>query len=89
MNLFKVDVNIDLSLIVEVTHYKPARPAPACSNPSDPAYADSGDPCELEYVLWLVDSHGNKNLIPDEMEIMYDMVFDSVLEEVEERKNNE
>ena len=33
----------DLEVSIEVDDYQPARPAPHCSNPDDPRYADPGD----------------------------------------------
>ena len=40
--------DIDVELTVKVESYRPARPAPACSNPSDPRYSDPGDDAEFE-----------------------------------------
>lgn len=39
---------------VNVTHYSPYRPAPFCSNPDSPNFADSGDDEELEYDAFVV-----------------------------------
>ena len=32
----------------EISNFSPGRPAPACSNPSSPAYSDPGDPMEFD-----------------------------------------
>ena len=83
---FKKTFNLDLELIVDVIDYTPARPAPACSNPSDPAYADPGDPAEIEFVLYLQDEDGKMHIIPDSLCVIYEMLYDWILEEVEGRQ---
>ena len=33
----------DFEIVFKVTGFKPARPAPPCSNPDSPAFSDCGD----------------------------------------------
>ena len=41
----------ELIISVEITDYKPERPAPFCRNPDDPRFYDDGDPEEVDYTL--------------------------------------
>lgn len=60
----------DEDIIIEITHYKPGRPAPACSNPSSPAYSDPGDDVEVEFKMFLMDDDGEiiREINDDEMD---------------------
>ena len=42
------ELDIFPELRFEITDFTPGRPAPACSNPSSPAYSDPGDPMEFD-----------------------------------------
>lgn len=83
---FKHTFNLDLEIIVDVIDYTPARPAPSCSNPSDPAYSDSGDPEEIDFVLYLEDSAGNIQVVPDSLSILYENLLNDILSEVRDRQ---
>ena len=79
MNSFKKDYEIKLSLHINVTHYKPGREAPACSNPSSPLFSDPGDDEEFEFVLTLYDSEtGVKKELPEELDFLYDQLYDEI-----------
>lgn len=45
---FEIELDNNFSLDIQVEGFKPARPAPACSNPDSPLYSDSGDCAEWE-----------------------------------------
>ena len=47
------DHKIEIEVEVRVLSYTPDRPAPACSNPSSPAFSDPGDPGEVEFEAWV------------------------------------
>ncbi|HUU86385.1 MAG TPA: hypothetical protein VMX17_01360 [Candidatus Glassbacteria bacterium] len=86
---FKKKFNIEIGLLVEITYYLPDRPAPACSNPSSPAYSDPGDDAELEFVLYTIDGKGKKKEIPEEFHFLYETLYDEIFEKVEEIKDEE
>ena len=86
---FKKKFNIEIELRVEITHYSEERPAPACSNPSSPAYSDPGDDAELEFLLYTIDDKGEKKEIPEEFHFLYEDLYDDVSEEVEKIKDEE
>lgn len=48
------DTEIDLEFSVHVIGFTPERPAPACSNPSSPRFADPGDPAEYEDIKFFL-----------------------------------
>lgn len=83
---FKHTFNLDLEIIVDVIDYTPARPAPSCSNPLHPEYYDPGAPEEINFFLYLQDSDGNLQIIPDSLSALYDALLDSILEEVRDRQ---
>jgi hypothetical protein len=39
--------NAEVEIFIQVKDFTPERPAPACSNPSSPAYSDCGDSAEF------------------------------------------
>ena len=85
MTYFKKEFEIKFNLFIDVTHYRPARPAPACSNPSDPAYSDPGDDLEFEFVIYLLTKEGEKKELPEELDFLYEYIYDEVLEDYEEK----
>jgi len=86
---FKKKFSIEIGLLVEITHYLPERQAPACSNPSSPAYSDPGDDAELEFLLYTVNIKGEKKEIPEEFHFLYAALYDEIFEKVEEIKDEE
>lgn len=68
----------------KVTHYIPAREAPACSNPSDPAFSDPGDSEEFEFDLYYLDDEGNMHYAPDyHYELLYGQILAMYKEEID------
>jgi len=74
---FKTEIQFD----IQITHYRPGRAAPACSNPDSPEFSDSGDDPELEFIIYFA---GTQTEIPEEMEYLYTEMFDEVLMAVED-----
>lgn len=70
----KLQTEITLKVEVELD-YIPGRPAPACSNPSDPRFSDPGDNPELEVKAIKLLTDDGEIAIPDnirdEIEMMY------------------
>lgn len=94
MTYFSKEFEIKFNLHIEVTHYRPARPAPACSNPSDPAYSDPGDDVEFEFTIYLLTKEGakkqhpeehEKKELPEELNFLYDIIYDEALEDYENK----
>ena len=53
--------------------FKPARPAPRCSNPDDPRFSDDGDPAEVEIIeAHFVDGSARIKLSADMLEQLQD-----------------
>jgi hypothetical protein len=65
---------------IKVYEYEPGRPAPACSNPSHPAYSDPGDPGTLDYDAWFVVNEDPEMLvkIPDHFDNLTSMLESAV-----------
>ena len=51
MNNLEINVEADNGDLIRfrITHFVPVRPAPYCSDPSNPRYSDCGDEEEIEY----------------------------------------
>jgi hypothetical protein len=77
-----IEVESTVKLVVRVDHYSPARPAPACDNPSDPAYSDPGDSEEIEFTMFLKSTDGTLTEATDQS--LYDAVAESVFDYISE-----
>lgn len=70
----KIQTEITLKIEVELD-YIPGRPAPACSNPSDPRFSDPGDDPELQVTAIKLLTDDGEIAIPenirDEIELMF------------------
>lgn len=76
---------INGKLLVQVIHYEPAIETKICRNPSDPEYANPGVSEELSYNLYVY-AYGMQALLPiDKFESIYNALYDTILEEVENR----
>lgn len=65
----------------EITNFRPARLAPACSNPSSAAFSDPGDPAEYDVEKVILTINGK------EIEITGD-AKDAIIEAVDCRLDN-
>jgi hypothetical protein len=66
MDLQTIDVNFEMALHVDVEVecvFTPGRPAPACQNPSSPAFSDCGDPEEIDDLHVFLARRGHKGKI--------------------------
>ena len=87
---FTIDIDDNFSLFFEVKGYIPAREAPACSNPSDPRFADPGDPAEFDEIkvimMCSIDDNNYREIPIDSVTqgIIIDRYFDEILDRWEE-----
>jgi hypothetical protein len=75
MSLRGVDVEVN------VTNYSPSRPAPHCSNPDSPRYADSGDGADWDDFSVSVECIDITDLLSQKI---LDEVTDKIVEEGEQ-----
>ena len=87
----EIDVETDLDagiiqLIMDVYGYKPPVPAPECSNPSSPAFADPGCGSEFDEIKFRLVVNGHIIDLPSEInDKIYDaleIIIDSKLDDV-------
>ena len=50
-----INIEIELSLKIEVKNFRPGYPMPACSNPDNPRYDDQGEPDEYDAEIFIVE----------------------------------
>jgi hypothetical protein len=76
----------ELKLEPIISRFRPARPAPACQNHSDPCFSDPGDDEEIEFELFIKFKDKIISLPKDErfkelVEDIYGSAVDDVVEE--------
>ena len=94
----EIDVETDLDagiiqLIMDVEGYKPPVPAPACCNPSSPAFSDPGCGSEFDDVKFRLVVNGHIIDLPSEVnDKIYDaleVIIEKNLDEVMESKQED
>lgn len=85
MRNFEFKQYVDIEMKIKVLGYKKSRPAPVCSNPSDPSFSDPGDdPGWLSVEFYIVIA-GKEILITDQrlFEYLEDLLIDDIIQEGE------
>lgn len=86
----RITIETEITFRCRVTaDYSPGRPAPPCSNPDSPAFSDSGDPSECEFVRvevqlplqpnapqWFEVPLVALDLLPDEEDRIHELVYE-------------
>jgi len=75
--------NGNFDILVQVTGFKPSRPAPPCSNPDSPAFSDCGDDPEFDdYKAHFYFSTTEKTFFIDVPEELLDIVDEIMFEKI-------
>jgi len=78
---FEFETSMEFDVHVEVEGFVPERPAPACSNPDDPRYSDSGDPAEWDkYTAYFVFTQNGKKIRIEFPDDLYEIMGDNLEE---------
>lgn len=84
---FKTTVQIEIEVDAD---YTPGREAPACSNPSDPRFSDSGDSLEIEVLEMYIVNGDKKIKIPvDICDVICDTCIDELMDKADETHLND
>lgn len=81
---FEFETTREITVRIKVKEYTPGRPAPACSNPSSPAYGDCGDDPEIGDVeiFYIAEGGVEIEFTKENLEsILDDMQFDEEMYE--------
>lgn len=73
----------------KITHYYHGRPAPACSNPSSPAYSDCEDYPELEAEVYLYFEGKEYHITGKLSEAVFNKYYSKILDEIIDLQESE
>lgn len=85
----KFTTTVEIEIEVDAD-YTPGRPAPACSNPSSPAFSDTGDASEIEVIeMYLVNGKKKIKIPVDICDVICDTCIDELMDVADSVYNND